>query len=158
MRRGPKVEPIVLTMEENNRLVEWTRRHKTSQALALRARIVLACQHDRANREVAVQLRITPQTVGKWRSRFQSARLDGLLDEPRPGAPRTISDTVVEQLIAKTLHEKPRAATHWSSRSMAKASGLSQSAVGRIWRAFGLQPHRAETFKLSTDPLFIEKV
>jgi transposase len=158
MRRGPKVEPIVLTMEENNRLVEWTRRHKTSQALALRARIVLACQHDRANREVAVQLRITPQTVGKWRSRFQSARLDGLLDEPRPGAPRTISDTVVEQLIAKTLHEKPRAATHWSSRSMAKASGLSQSAVGRIWRAFGLQPHHAETFKLSTDPLFIEKV
>ena len=155
MRRGPKVEPIRLSIEENNRLVEWTRRHKTSQALALRARIVLACQQDRSNRDVAVQLRITPQTVGKWRGRFQSARLDGLLDEPRPGAPRTISDAKVEQVIAKTLHEKPRAATHWSSRAMAKASGLSQSAIVRIWGAFGLQPHRAETFKLSTDPLFI---
>ena len=97
MRRGPKVEPIRLSIEENNRLVEWTRRHKTSQALALRARIVLACQQERSNREVAVQLRITPQTVGKWRGRFQSARLDGLLDEPRPGAPRTISDAVVDR-------------------------------------------------------------
>jgi transposase len=132
MRRGPKIEPIRLSTEENNRLVEWTRRHKTSQALALRARIILACQQDRSNREVAVQLRITPQTVGKWRGRFQSARLDGLLDEPRPGAPRTISDAMVEQVITKTLHEKPRAATHWSSRTMAKASGLSQSAVVRI--------------------------
>ena len=160
MRRGPKnrYEPIILTTEENNRLVEWTRRHKTSQGLALRARIVLACRQDRSNREIARQLRVTAQTVGKWRGRFHDARLDGLLDEPRPGAPRTISDTVVEQVIAKTLHEKPRAATHWSSRTMAKASGLSQSAVVRIWRAFGLQPHRAETFKLSTDPLFIEKV
>ena len=122
MRRGPKLKPIVLTVEENNRLLEWTRRHKTSQALALRA------------------------------------RLDGLLDEPRPGAPRTISDSEVERVIAKTLHEKPREATHWSSRIMAKATGLSQSAVVRIWHAFGLQPHRSETFKLSTDPLFIEKV
>jgi transposase len=147
-----------LTSEESNRLLEWTRRHKTSQALALRARIVLACQQGRFDGEVARELRITRQTVGKWRRRFQSARLEGLLDEPRPGAPRTISDTVVEQVIAKTLHEKPRAATHWSSRAMAKSSGLSQSAVVRIWRAFGLQPHRAETFKLSTDPLFIEKV
>lgn len=158
MRRGPKLEPIVLTMEENHRLLEWTRRHKTSQALALRARIVLACQQDRSNREIARQLRVTPQTVGKWRSRFKGARLDGLLDEPRPGAPRTISDEKVERVIAKTLHEKPRTATHWSSRLMAKATGLSQSAVVRIWHAFGLQPHRAETFKLSTDPLFIEKV
>jgi transposase len=158
MRRGPKLEPIVLTVEENNRLLEWTRRHKTSQALALRARIVLACQHDRSNREIGRQLCITPQTVGKWRGRFQAARLQGLLDEPRPGAPRTISDEKVERVIAKTLHEKPREATHWSSRLMAKASGLSQSAVMRIWHAFGLQPHRAETFKLSTDPLFIEKV
>ena len=160
MRRGPKnrYEPIILTTEENNRLVEWTRRHKTSQGLALRARIVLACQQNRSNREIGRQLRVTAQTVGKWRGRFLDARLDGLLDEPRPGAPRTISDTVVEQVITRTLHEKPRAATHWSSRTMAKASGLSQSAVVRIWRAFGLQPHRAETFKLSTDPLFIEKV
>jgi transposase len=158
MRRGPKLEPIVLTMEENNRLMEWTRRHKTSQALALRARIVLACQQDRSNREIGGQLRITPQTVGKWRSRFQIQRLDGLLDEPRPGAPRSIGDEQVERVISKTLHEKPREATHWSSRLMAKATGLSQSAVVRIWHAFGLQPHRTETFKLSTDPLFIEKV
>jgi transposase len=158
MRRGRKVEPITLTSEESTRLLEWTRRHKTSQALAMRARIVLACQQDRTDGEVARELRIIRATVGKWRRRFQSARLEGLLDEPRPGAPRTISDTVVEQVIAKTLHEKPRAATHWSSRAMAKSSGLSQSAVVRIWRAFGLQPHRAETFKLSTDPLFIEKV
>jgi transposase len=158
MRRGPKLVPIVLTMEENDRLVEWTRRHKTSQALAMRARVVLGCQQDRSNREIGQQLRVTPQTVGKWRGRFVAQRLDGLLDEPRPGAPRTIGDVVVEQVIAKTLHEKPRAATHWSSRSMAKASGLSQTAVVRIWRAFGLQPHRAETFKLSTDPLFIDKV
>jgi transposase len=160
MRRGPKnrYEPIALTSEENNRLVEWTRRHKTSQGLAQRARIVLACQQDRSNREIARQLRVTAQTVGKWRERFQGARLNGLLDEPRPGAPRTISDAMVEQLIAKTLHEKPQAATHWSSRTMAKASGLSQSAVVRIWRVFGLQPHRAETFKLSTNPLSIERV
>lgn len=158
MRRGPRSEPITLTAEENNRLVEWTRRHRTSQALALRARIVLASQQDHSNREIGQQLRVTPQTVGKWRTRFISKRLEGLLDEPRPGAPRTIGDAVVEKVIAKTLHEKPRDATHWSSRTMAKASGLSQTAVVRIWRAFGLQPHRAETFKLSTDPLFIDKV
>ena len=158
MRRGRKLEPIVLTSEENNRLLEWTRRRKTSQALALRARIVLACQQDRSNREIGREVRATAQTVGKWRSRFQRSRLDGLLDEPRPGAPRTISDEQVERVIAKTLREKPRAATHWSSRTMAKATGLSQSAVVRIWHAFGLQPHRSETFKLSTDPLFIDKV
>jgi transposase len=151
-------EPISLTVEENNRLVEWTRRHTTSQALALRARIVLASQQDRSNRDIGRQLRVTPQTVGKWRTRFIAKRLEGLLDEPRPGAPRTITDAVVEKVIAKTLHEKPRDATHWSSRMMAKASGLSQTAVVRVWRAFGLQPHRAETFKLSTDPLFIDKV
>lgn len=158
MRRGPKLEPIVLTSDENNRLLEWTRRHKTSQALAMRARVVLACQQDRSNREIARQLHVTTQTVGKWRGRFVARRLEGLLDEPRPGAPRTIGDEQVERVIAKTLHEKPREATHWSSRMMAKASGLSQTAVMRIWHAFGLQPHRAETFKLSTDPLFIEKV
>ena len=158
MRRGPKLEPIVLAVEESNRLMEWTRRHKTSQALALRARIVLACQQDRSNREIAHQVHTTAQTVGKWRGRFIEKGLDGLLDEPRPGAPRTITDAMVEKVVAKTLHDKPRDATHWSSRSMAKASGLSQSAVVRIWQAFGLQPHRAETFKLSTDPLFIEKV
>jgi transposase len=158
MRRGPKLEPITLTAEEHNRLIEWTRRHKTSQALAMRARVVLSCQQGHSNRETAARLGVTSQTVGKWRARFLDQRLDGLLDEPRPGAPRTIGDAAVERVIAKTLHEKPRNATHWSSRTMAKASGLSQSAVVRIWRAFGLQPHRAETFKLSTDPLFIDKV
>lgn len=158
MRRGPKPKAITLTAEESERLVEWTRRHKTSQALALRARIVLASQQDCSNRDIAEQLRVTAQTVGKWRTRFISKRLDGLLDEPRPGAPRTITDKTVEKVVAKTLHEAPRDATHWSTRSMAKASGLSQTAVVRIWHAFGLQPHRAETFKLSTDPLFIEKV
>ena len=159
MRRGRKLETVMLTKEENDQLLEWTRRHKTSQALALRAHIVLAAaQTDRSNREIARQLRVTAQTVGKWRGRFLTQRLDGLLDEPRPGAPRTISDAKVERVIALTLQETPRDATHWSSRSMAKASGLSQTAVVRIWRAFGLQPHRAETFKLSTDPLFIDKV
>jgi transposase len=158
MRRGLQLEPISLTAEELAQLTEWTRRHKTSQALALRARIVLACQQDRAHGQIARQLRTTRQTVGKWRNRFARLRLDGLLDEPRPGAPRTITDAVVEKVIAKTLHDQPRDATHWSTRAMAKASGLSQTAVTRIWHAFGLQPHRAETFKLSTDPLFIDKV
>jgi transposase len=158
MRPGPKRKVIELTAEERGRLLEWTRRHKTSQALALRARIVLASQEELPNGEIARQLRTTRGTVGKWRARFVEARLEGLLDEPRPGAPRTISDESVEGVIARTLHEQPRDATHWSSRGMAKASGLSQSAVMRIWQAFGLQPHRTETFKLSTDPLFIEKV
>jgi transposase len=138
--------------------MDSTAQYNTSQALAMRAGIVLSCQGDRSNGEIAQQLRVTPQTVGKWRTRFSRKRLDGLLDEPWPGAPRTIDDAVVEQVIAKTLHEKPREATHWSSLSMAKAGGVSQTAVVRIWRAFGLQPHRAETFKLSTDPLFIENV
>lgn len=158
MGRGRPLPELILTAAENNRLVEWTRRHKTSQALALRARIVLACAQGSTNRDVARQLRVTQQTVGKWRHRFVAQRLDGLLDEPRPGAPRTIQDATVEAVIAKTLHDKPAGATHWSTRSMAAATGLSQTAVVRIWRAFGLQPHRQETFKLSTDPLFVDKV
>ncbi len=158
MRPGPKPKAIELTAEEHGRLLEWTRRQKTAQALALRARIVLSSQQALSNLEIARQLRVTRGTVGKWRARFVKARLDGLLDEPRPGAPRTISDEKVERVIAKTLHEQPRDATHWSSRRMAKVTGLSQTAVMRIWHAFGLQPHRTETFKLSTDPLFIEKV
>ena len=158
MQPGPKRKAIELTAEEHSRLLEWTRRQKTSQALALRAHIVLASQQELSNGQIARQLRVTRGTVGKWRGRFANARLEGLLDEPRPGAPRTISDEKVERVISKTLHEQPREATHWSSRMMAKASGLSQTAVMRIWHAFGLAPHRAETFKLSTDPLFIEKV
>lgn len=153
----PKVE-LVLTEEERETLDRWARRPKSSQFLALRSRIVLACGRGLSNKQVAEELRVTRPTVGKWRKRFVERRLDGLLDEPRPGAPRKISDTQVEHVITKTLESKPVNATHWSTRGMAKASGLSQTAVSRIWRAFGLQPHRTETFKLSTDPLFIDKV
>jgi transposase len=158
MGRGRPLAELKLTQEENNRLVEWTRRHKTSQALALRARIVLAGAQGVRNSDVAKRLHITKHTVGKWRQRFVERRLDGLLDEPRPGAPRQIGDEVVEAVIARTLQEKPADATHWSTRAMAQAQGLSQTAVVRIWRAFGLQPHRQETFKLSTDALFVDKV
>ena len=158
MKRGRPLPELVLNVSENNQLVEWTRRHKTSQALALRARIILACAHKESNTEVARRLRVTIQTVGKWRCRFVQRRLDGLLDEPRPGTPRTLGDARVERLIATTLNELPRDATHWSTRSLARKLKLSQSTVSRVWRAFGLQPHRTETFKLSTDPLFIDKV
>jgi transposase len=157
--RAAITEPIVLSEQERETLEGWSRRPKTSQALALRARIVLACARDhRPDTAVADELGIFRNTVGKWRRRFQERRLDGLLDEPRPGAPRKINDQEVEQLIAMTLESTPKGATHWSTRTMAKATGLSQSAVSRIWRAFSLQPHRQETFKLSKDPLFIEKV
>lgn len=158
MKRGRPLPELVLSVAENNQLVEWTRRHKTSQALALRSRIVLACAQNVPNGEVARRVRTTPQTVGKWRQRFVERRLDGLLDEPRPGTPRSIGDAQVERLIATTLNEVPRDATHWSTRSLGRKVKLSQSTVSRVWRAFGLQPHRTETFKLSTDPLFIEKV
>ena len=134
------------------------RRPSTAQALALRATIVLGCAEGKTNTVVAAELGITIQTVGKWRSRFVEQRLDGLLDEPRPGAPRLISDADVERVITLTLETKPDDATHWSTRSLANRAGMSQSAVSRIWRAFALQPHRTETFKLSKDPLFIEKV
>jgi transposase len=158
MRTGrPKAE-LVVTSEERESLQRWTRRPKTAQALALRAQIVLACAAGQTNLDVAKHLRITPQTVSKWRARFVTRRLDGLLDEPRPGAPRRISDADIERVLTMTLETTPRGATHWSTRSMAAASGLTQTAVSRIWRAFSLQPHRTETFKLSTDPLFIEKV
>jgi transposase len=149
---------LALTVEENNRLVEWARRRTTAQALALRARIVLGCAQGATNSQVAQRLRVTLQTVGKWRQRFVEQRLDGLVDAPRPGQPRKITDAKVEQVLAMTLERRPREATHWSTRLMAKATGLNQTAVLRIWQAFGLQPHRTETFKLSTDPLFIDKV
>src|SRR5207245_1006302 len=122
------------------------------------ARVIVRCASGRTNARVARELRLTNQTVGKWRSRFVAARLDGLLDEPRPGAPRRISDAQVEQMVTLTLEATPREATHWSTRAMATRCGLSQSTVSRIWRAFGLQPHRTEAFKLSKDPLFVEKV
>jgi transposase len=157
--RAAITEPIVLSDEERERLEAWARRPKTSQALALRARIVLACADDHQPDTItARKLGVFRSTVGKWRARFQERRLDGLLDEPRPGAPRKIGDAEVERLIAMTLESTPKGATHWSTRTMAKATGLSQSAVSRIWRAFSLQPHRQDTFKLSKDPLFVEKV
>jgi len=158
MRRGRPVDPITLSRDERETLERWARRPKTAQALAQRARIVLACAMGAANGAVADQFGVTRQTVGRWRRRFAQRRVDGLLDEPRPGAPRRITDGQVERVIAMTLEQTPRDATHWSTRAMAKACGLSQTAVSRIWRAFVLQPHRTETFKLSKDPLFIEKV
>lgn len=158
MRTGRPKSRVMISPPERKALERWASRPKTAQALAQRARIVLACAEGDFNTAIAARLSVTPQTVGKWRARFQADRLDGLLDEPRPGAPRRIQDEHVEQVLTKTLESTPRGATHWSTRSMAKACGLSQSSVGRIWRAFALQPHRAETFKLSKDPLFIEKV
>jgi len=156
-RGRPKAE-LSLTDEERSALERLARRRKSAQATALRARIILTSAEGRANAEVAAKLGVTPATVGKWRRRFVAARLDGLFDDPRPGAPRTITDEAVEAVIVKTLEQKPKDATHWSTRSMARAMGMSQTSISLIWRAFGLQPHRAESFKLSTDPLFIEKV
>lgn len=158
MQRGRPIPKLILTTEERETLQGWAQRRKTAQALALRARIVLACAEGRSNTEVAAALRLCQQTVGKWRGRFAAQRLDGLLDEPRPGAPRQISDREVERVITLTLETTPTNATHWSTRLMARRCGMSQSAVSRIWRAFALQPHRSKTFKLSRDPLFVEKV
>ena len=158
MGRGRPIPPLALDGAERETLEQWTRRPKTAQALALRARIVLACADGRSNTAVAAELRVCVDTVGKWRSRFLEQRLDGLLDQPRSGRPRMIDDADVERVIALTLETTPRDATHWSTRSMARRSGLSHNTVSRIWRAFALQPHRTETFKLSADPLFIEKV
>jgi transposase len=158
MRRGPKLPTLNLSPYERERLAQWTRRPKTAQGLARRARIILLCAAGTSNTEVGAKLGVTKQIVGKWRSRFHEKRLDGLLDEPRPGAPRRVTDAQVEEVITKTLETTPRAATHWSTRSMAETMGLSQTTIVKIWHAFGLQPHRTETFKLSKDPLFIDKV
>jgi transposase len=154
----PVPVPLVLTEEERVTLERWSRRPKSSQALALRCRIVLACSDGGHINDIAERLGVNRGTVRKWRSRFLADRLDGLHDEPRPGAPRTIADDIVEALIVRTLEETPTDATHWSTRSMAKSTGMSQSAVSRIWRAFGLKPHLTESFRLSNDPLFVEKV
>ena len=157
-RRGRPTAQIVLTDEEREILERWARRPTSAQALALRCRMVLAAAGGETNRAIAARLGCHPTTVGKWRARFAEQRLDGLHDEPRPGAPRTISDADVERVIVKTLEETPADATHWSTRSMASVTGMSQTAVSRIWRAFGLKPHLTEDFKLSPDPQFIDKV
>lgn len=158
MRTGrPKTE-LTLNDTERETLEQWARRPKTAQALAQRSRIISWCATGISNFEVAEKMNVSPQCVSKWRGRFVSQRLEGLLDGPRCGAPRTVSDAKIERAVTLTLESTPKGATHWSSRMMAKRCGLSRSTVQRIWRAFSLQPHRSETFKLSTDPLFIEKV
>src|SRR4051795_2227769 len=155
---GRPKAPLILSDDERQKLQTWASRPKSTQRLAARAKIVLACAEGRENKDVAARLHVNIATVGKWRKRFLEDRLDGLADEPRPGAPRTITDAQVERVVTKTLEEKPKAATHWSTRGMAQAVGLSQSAIVRVWHAFGLKPHLSETFKLSTDPYFVEKV
>jgi transposase len=157
--RGPKLALLELTDSERETLQGLARRAKTAQSLALRARIVLACAEGLSNSEVSRELGASLPTVGKWRKRFVTDRLDGLSDEPRPGAPRKITDAQVEAVLVKTLEETPaNHDSHWSTRSMAKAAGLNQTAVSRIWRAFGLKPHLVDSWKLSTDPLVIDKV
>lgn len=155
---GRPVPPLSLTDDERETLKQWARRPKTVQSLAQRARIILASAEGNSNTAIADNLRVTKQTVGKWRTRFLNKRLDGLLDEPRPGTPRRLSDAEVERVLTMTLESTPKNATHWSTRSLAAACGLSRSSVHRVWRAFALAPHRSESFKLSTDPLFIDKV
>src|SRR5439155_35123 len=156
--KGRPLPILKLTHEEQESLERWARRPKSAQALAQRARVVLACAQGKTNTAVSAELEVSRPAVGKWRRRFVSRRLDGLLDEPRPGAPRRIGDAQVERVITLTLESTPSHATHWSTRLLARRCGMSQSAVSRIWRAFALQPHRRETFKLSRDPLFIGKV
>jgi len=149
---------VVLSDEERETLQRWARRPTSAQALAMRCRIVLACAGGGHDGQIAERVGVSINTVGKWRRRFVKHRLDGLHDEPRPGKPRSIGDDDVERVIVKTLEETPLDATHWSTRSMAKATGMSQSAVSRIWRAFALKPHLVDSFKLSPDPLFVDKV
>lgn len=158
MRTGRPLQELALSENEREELARWTRRSSTAQALALRARIVLDCASGMSNTTVAKRRGVTKQMVGRWRQRFIELRAEGLLDEPRPGKPRTVDDARIEDLISTTLHQQPRGSTHWSTRLLANQLKVSQSTVSRVWRAFGLQPHRQETFKLSADPLFIEKV
>jgi transposase len=155
---SPVAPAVTLTDEERSQLVAWSRRPTSANALAVRSRIVLAAAEGLGNTAIAQKLGIAVSSARKWRSRFVAERLDGLLDEPRPGRPRTVSDEKVEAVITTTLESSPKNATHWSTRSLATELGISQSAVSRIWRAFGLQPHRSESWKLSKDPQFIAKV
>ena len=158
MRLGRPTVAVILTEAERMQLESLARRSRTAAQVARRARVVLACAAGHDNKTVARRLRLSPATVGKWRARFVRDRVEGLLDEPRPGAPRTVTDAQVEQVVITTLETTPPGATHWSTRSLAKATSLSRMTISRIWHAFGLRPHRSETFKLSPDPLLIEKV
>lgn len=158
MRNGRPKATLKLNEDEERELTSLAHRSRSAPALARRARIVLACASGSNNKTVARQMHVTPGTVGKWRNRFLQDRLEGLYDEPRPGAPRTISDDQVEKVVVRTLESTPRGATHWSTREMAKATGHSHMTISRIWQAFGLQPHRSESFKLSADPLLVPKV
>ena len=150
--------PLIVSDEERRTLEGWSRRRTTAQGLAMRARIVLACAEGGSNTDVAQRLQLNRGTVASWRARFVRDRLDGLTDEPRPGRPRTITDAHVEHVVVTTLETKPANATHWSTRSLAAQTGMTQSAISRIWHAFGLKPHRVDTFKISKDPLFVDKV
>lgn len=153
----PKAE-LILSDEEREQLLRWSRRRKSSQALALRSRIVLACADGLSNKVAAEQLNVSAATVGKWRSRFLEHRLDGLVDDPRPGRPATVTAQQVEDVVVTTLEQTPKNATHWSRAKMADRSGLSKSTIGRIWKTFDLKPHREDGFKLSNDPQFVDKV
>ena len=158
MRTGRPKQPLVLSVEERERLESLAHRARSQPALARRARVVLACSKGLDNKSVAKKLRCSLGMVGKWRSRFLKTRLEGLYDEPRPGAPRKVTDDDVEQIIIQTLETTPRGQTHWSTRELAKATGFSRMTISRVWRAFGMQPHRTESFKLSPDPQLIQKV
>ena len=155
---APTAVDVALSDDERSRLEAWSKRPRTAQALALRSRIVLGAADGLSNLEIAERERVSRPTVTKWRNRFAERRLEGLLDEPRPGRPRTITDEQVERIVTTTLESTPKDATHWSTRSLAAHLGVSQDAVWRTWQAFSLQPHRQQKFKLSTDPQFIEKV
>ena len=158
MRTGRPRQALTLSEEERERLESLAHRARSQSLLARRARVVLASAEGLDNQSVARKLRASVSMVGKWRARFLKARVEGLHDEPRPGAPRKVSDAQVEKVVIQTLESTPRGQTHWSTRGLAEATGLSRMTISRIWRAFGLQPHRADTFKLSPDPLLIEKV
>ena len=149
---------LIITDEDRERLLSWSRRQKSGQALAFRARIVLACAEGKSNKDVAELERTKNTTVGKWRQRFVDSGIDGLMDEPRPGAPRTISDKQVEDIVTETLEKTPAGMTHWSTREMAKKMGISRETVRRVWKAFRLKPHQEGTFKISKDPLLVDKV
>ena len=156
--RGRPRQPLTVTDQEREVLLRWSKRPKSPHSIAQRARIVLLAAQDMSNKDVAARVGVNPATVLKWRKRFIEGGLDGLIDEPRPGAPRSIGDDEVEAVIVRTLESKPKDATHWSTRDLAKESGISASSVGRIWRSFGLKPWATDTFKLSEDPQFIDKV